>query len=134
MSGRSAEGQSMAEFALVLPVFLILLMALFDFGRAIYGYNTISNAARAGTRLWIVDQNEAAVIARAMQHTVGMNPDDVSVTVSDACPDPPKIGCEGQVTVTYEYTPLTPLIDSIIGPIEMESVTRLRLERVYSSP
>ena len=48
---RRSSGQALVEFALVFPIFMLLLVALVDFGRGIYAYNTISQAAREGTRL-----------------------------------------------------------------------------------
>ena len=51
----------MVEFALVLPVLILLLVGIFDFGRAVYAFNTVNNAAREGVRLAIVDQNCDAI-------------------------------------------------------------------------
>jgi Flp pilus assembly protein TadG len=45
-----SRGQSLAEFALVLPVFLILLMVLLDFGRVVYAQHTLANDSREGAR------------------------------------------------------------------------------------
>src|SRR6185312_16248181 len=53
----SRRGQALVEFALVLPIFILLLVGIFDFGRAIYAYNTISNAAREAVRVGVVDQS-----------------------------------------------------------------------------
>src|SRR2546426_11181416 len=47
---RRHSGQSMVEFAVVSPVFFLLLLGTIDLGRAVYIYNTISDAAREGTR------------------------------------------------------------------------------------
>ena len=45
---RRSKGQSLVEFALVLPVLLVLLMGVFDFGRAIYAsLDAISDAAKS---------------------------------------------------------------------------------------
>jgi len=43
-------GQSMVEFAILAPIFFLLLLGTIDLGRAIYIYNTISDAAREGAR------------------------------------------------------------------------------------
>ena len=43
-------GQALVEFAISVTVFLLLLMALFDFGRAIYTYNGLAQAAREVAR------------------------------------------------------------------------------------
>jgi Flp pilus assembly protein TadG len=51
--GRS--GQALVEFALVIPVFLLLLFGVVDFGRLIYMNSTVSQAAREGARLASVE-------------------------------------------------------------------------------
>ena len=52
---RESEGQSLVEFSLILPVFLLIMLALFDTGKGVYSYNTISQAAREGARLAAVE-------------------------------------------------------------------------------
>jgi Flp pilus assembly protein TadG len=49
------RGQSLVEFALVLPVFLFMLFALIDVGRFVYLSSTLSQAAREGARLGSVE-------------------------------------------------------------------------------
>ncbi|HEX5826853.1 MAG TPA: TadE/TadG family type IV pilus assembly protein [Candidatus Limnocylindrales bacterium] len=128
-------GQSLAEIALILPVFLLMLMAIFDFGRAIYAYNTLGNASRAAARLAIVNQDTTAIEARAKEQTIGMNPDEVTVDTSallDNCTtSPPKIGCVVNVTVEYDWNPITPIIGNVVGPIALSSTTSMPIERVY---
>ena len=51
---KRVRGQALAEFALVLPVFLLMAMAIIDVGRGIYIYGVMSNAAREGARYAIV--------------------------------------------------------------------------------
>jgi ABC-type dipeptide/oligopeptide/nickel transport system permease subunit len=48
------RGQAMVEFALVFPVFVLLLVGIFDFGRAIWINDTLSTAAREAGRYAIV--------------------------------------------------------------------------------
>jgi Flp pilus assembly protein TadG len=48
------RGQAMVEFALVIPVFLLLLIGLFDFGRVIWVNDTLATAAREAVRYAIV--------------------------------------------------------------------------------
>lgn len=140
-SPRGEDGQGLTEFALIFPVFILLLVLVFDFGRAIYAHNTISNAARAGARVALVDQTVDKIKAKALAQTVGLNPDDINVPDPVfGCPvgTPPvgslKIGCEAEVTVEYSYKPLTPIVGNIIGPMSMSATTRFPIERVYTSP
>jgi hypothetical protein len=48
-------GQGLVEFALVLPVFLLIILALFDTGKGVFTYNSLGQAAREGARLAAVE-------------------------------------------------------------------------------
>ena len=72
-----SRGQALVEFALILPVLLLLIFGVVDAGRLIFTYNTVSNAARDGARVAIVNQS-----------TTGTNTCDT--TVATAYP----VGCE----------------------------------------
>ena len=50
-------GQSLVEFAMVLPLFLVLLFGLVDFGRAFYSWMVITNGAREGARAGAVQKD-----------------------------------------------------------------------------
>ena len=52
---REGTGQGLVEFALVLPVFLLIVLALFDTGKGVFTYNSIGQAAREGARLASVE-------------------------------------------------------------------------------
>jgi len=71
---RRRGGQSMVEFAVLAPIFFLLLLGTIDLGRAVYIYNAISDAAREGTRAAIPFDNplptNAAVLA-AVQSKLG---------------------------------------------------------------
>ena len=49
-------GQALVEFALVLPIFLLIVFGVFELGRAVFAYNTVANAAREGARVAAVNQ------------------------------------------------------------------------------
>ena len=51
---RRSSGQALAEFALIIPIFLALLMGIFDFGRVVWASNSLAHAAREGARFAIV--------------------------------------------------------------------------------
>jgi Flp pilus assembly protein TadG len=50
------RGAELVEFALVLPLVLVLVMGIFDFGLAFQRYEVITNAAREGARLGTLQQ------------------------------------------------------------------------------
>jgi Flp pilus assembly protein TadG len=49
-----STGQSLVEFALVLPLFLVILIGMVDVGRSIWANNSVANAAREAARYAIV--------------------------------------------------------------------------------
>ena len=51
---RDDSGQAMVEFALVLPILLMLVIGIFEFGRAWNAYQVITDAAREGARNMVV--------------------------------------------------------------------------------
>ena len=51
---QTVSGQSLVEFALIFPLIILLLMGLFDIGRAVLYYSTLNTAVREGTRLAII--------------------------------------------------------------------------------
>jgi hypothetical protein len=52
---RPRNGQTLVEFALVLPIFLVMFFGLIDVGRLVYMNSTLSQAAREGARLAAVE-------------------------------------------------------------------------------
>jgi Flp pilus assembly protein TadG len=134
MRRRRTRGQALVELAFVLPLVILMLLGLFDFGRAIYAYNTVSNAAREAARVAIVNPNVAAVQAEASSQAIALGISPASVTVEfweadlSATCSPPEFGCVAVVTVPYQWQAITPVIGAIIGPIEISSVSRLPIE------
>jgi Flp pilus assembly protein TadG len=52
--GKHCKGQALVEMAIILPLLLLLVLGIFEFGRAMYIKNTLTNAARAGARAAVV--------------------------------------------------------------------------------
>jgi hypothetical protein len=142
-SRRWSAGQTMIEFALLLPILILVLVGIFDAGRAVFAYHTVNNAAREGGRQAIVDQTLDHIQARAVQHAValGVAPADVSVDYRDpATPQSPgscldvdgndAVGtqyiyeCIAVVRVPYQYTAATPIVGSLIGPMLISGEAR----------
>jgi hypothetical protein len=72
---RRRAGQSMVEFAVLAPIFFLLLLGTIDLGRAVYIYNAISNGAREGARAAVPYDNplpsNAAVVAAIQSKMAG---------------------------------------------------------------
>jgi hypothetical protein len=117
------SGQSMVEFALIVPIFVFLAVVIFDFGRAVYYYNAIHNVAREIARYDIIKSidnyydvvNDPVLFSKI---TAGLDPDHiVNIDIIAGTPeyvagqDNPTV----QVTVEYCFEPVTPLVEKIIN-------------------
>jgi hypothetical protein len=49
-----SRGQSLVEFALILPIFVLLLVAIFDLGHVVWANNSLATAAREAARFAVI--------------------------------------------------------------------------------
>jgi Flp pilus assembly protein TadG len=104
ISIKDQDGQSMTEFALVLPILAFLLFAVIQFGIAFNNYITVTDATRAGARKAAVsrrDPNPRQKCIDAVRSSAnGLKQSDLTADcVSDWQP-----GSDVQVTATYPYS------------------------------
>ena len=105
-AGRLADrGAAAVELALLLPVLLLLVFGIVDFGRALNAQITLTQAAREGARL--VALNEASVTSRTQAAATGLS--NVTVTVVDSCPAGATGGTDAVVKVSYSFSFVTPV-------------------------
>lgn len=72
MKSHATRGQGLVEFALVVPILLLLLLGLVELGRAWMTRNIMTGAAREAARIYVVpDGSQAAADARAWQVLAG---------------------------------------------------------------
>jgi Flp pilus assembly protein TadG len=128
--GTHVRGQGLVEFALVVPLFLVLLFGMVEFGRAWMTKNILTGAGREAVRLAVVQVNfetsESAAVARAQQvlNSAGIYGASVSVTPYET----PEPGIE--VTVAYVFPILiTNFIPGWGSPLTLASTTSMRRER-----
>lgn len=125
------HGQSLVEFALILPILLILLLGIVDFGRAIAAYNSVSNGARSGARVAIVNQDLTAIESAVESEAFGIEVTvDFDPNADPAQTDCPEIGCLVAVEVTTQYVPATPIFSQLVGNITVSSTSRMPIEFV----
>jgi Flp pilus assembly protein TadG len=145
------RGQGLVEFALILPVFLVLLSAAIDLGRLAYARIAVENAARegafqaaetptsytAGQPCPAIDPITGQppsnlVICRTLLEAAGsvisVSPSDVSVNCSPSCTE--GLGNTVSVTVNGHFKLLTPFMALFFGgyTINFASTSTMQIE------
>ncbi|MDA8439676.1 MAG: pilus assembly protein [Propionibacterium sp.] len=144
-----SRGQALVEFAVILPVLMLILLGSIDFGRIMFSYIQINNAAREGVAYAMGQPNDVAGITqRALQETDvqsqrGENPVTVTVTCIDSatgtvvtCSSAPStgLGSEVKVAVSEQFNFFTPLISNLFPEFTMTaSSTGFTLSPVTTS-
>jgi Flp pilus assembly protein TadG len=132
-------GQGLVEFALIFPLLILLIVAVFDFGRLVFAYNDITNAAREAARVGIIDQTATTIQNEAIDQATSLGLTSASVDVKFCNADasvctttkPTNLDALVQVKVQYSWTAITPIIGNIIGPKTISATSRMAIERVF---
>jgi len=151
------RGQSLVEFAFVLPIIVLVIVAFIEIGRAVFAWNTIANAARQGARVAAVNQlpdvtdcDESRPIedpyephwsirgcAIAAGGALGISAANVTVSYAAppsttlACNPTLHVGCIAAITVTYDYNVSTPFVSWVIRSFTMSQTSQMPIERVF---
>jgi Flp pilus assembly protein TadG len=88
----------------VLPLLLLIVFGIIDFGRALNAQITLTQAAREGARLAALGQPD--VVSRTQAAATGLSP--VSVTVTP-CPFDAGPTADAVVQVSYSFSFITPI-------------------------
>ncbi len=106
MSKRSARGQSLVEFALTLPILLLILVGVVDLGRVYYSYMTVINASREGARYGaahpIATPSEISVYVQREADGIIVKGSDLMLVPSPSCSPDCKQGSSIRVNVSYQ--------------------------------
>ena len=142
------KGQSMVEFALVLPIFLLIVLGLVDLGRAVFAYTSITNAVREAGRLAIVNQDTTLINQRGREQTAVAESTAPNLTIlfkevtpnvdpaTNATCNPIRIGCLAVITYETTFTPITPIVGRVVFPsgVTLRAKTVLPVEFICPNP
>ena len=122
----SERGQSMTEFALVLPLLVMLLFGVIQFGIAFNNYITLTDATRAGAR--------KAAVARQLSNPVNACQSAIRTSASDlnqsdltaSCTSTWQMGADVTVNASYPYS--ISLLGLVVKSGRLSSTTTERVE------
>jgi PKD repeat protein len=130
LKSKRLSGQSLVEFALVLPLLIVLLVMAVDFGRLYFSYIQINNAAREGAAFGAASPTDhVGITDRALQETnTQRQSGETPIVVSETCANSAgtAINCADAtagmgagntiaVDVSEEFSFLTPLVNGLVN-------------------
>lgn len=127
------KGVAAVEFAIILPVLVMLLFGIIEFGIILYDKAMITNASREGARAGIVfvqdgmisDEEIRSVVNNYCSgHLVTFGEDStIGITITRAGGN-----LTVNVTYTYDYLVLPNFVTSIVGNMNLAAQTIMRME------
>lgn len=100
------RGAAAVEFALVLPILVLIICGIVDFGRAYNANLALTHAAREAARIWALGGTAAETSTAATTAAVGLTVTSVTTTTC-------AFGNPTTVTVTADFSFITPLIQNL---------------------
>ncbi len=115
------RGQTVVEFALLLPVLVLLMLIALDFGRAFLGWVSLNSAARVGANYAALHPNDAWGPGTNYQILMTENMGAINCTPNPDPPAAPVFGPTGdpgelvRVNLSCDFQVLTPIIGAVVG-------------------
>ena len=122
------KGQAVVETALILPIIILILTGIIDFGLMFNNYLVITNASREAVRNAAIGATDSEIQSLVVNMTTSLDASKLSTTIypSQALR---KKGDEVVVTIEYDNALFTPVISAIIpNPMHLKSKTIMRME------
>ena len=128
------EGQALVEFAIVLPILVILLVGMMEFGLLLYNQHVITNASREGARYGIVariprrdvGEIETVVDLYCQDHMVTFGAGTPKTDVVPLDTGGQLFGADLSVTVTfhYDFLVLPNFVLNLIGDLQAQTTMK----------
>ena len=124
---KKKRGQAIVEFALILPVFILILLGIMEFGLVFHQYLVVTAASREGARVAALGGSEAETLTMVNTSAASFNSGQLSTTIT------PANRVKGQtvsVQVTNPVTIRAPLIAQVFpqNPFPVTGTTIMRVE------
>jgi Flp pilus assembly protein TadG len=128
------DGQAVVEFAVILPVLLLVLMSVYQFGQVFVNYMDVTSAGREGARKAAVSRSAGtctAVDSLATTAAKGaasdLNQSSLTVTITRTCTNNAYAqGSDVTATATYPYA--ISILGMVVSSGTLSSSTTMRVE------
>lgn len=128
------DGQAVVEFVVILPVLLLVLMAIYQFGQVFVNYMDVTSASREGARKAAVSRAagscsvvDGLAVTAAKGGGSDLNVSNLNVTVSRTCTNN-TYAQSSDVTVTATYPYSINIMGVVVSSGTLTSSTTMRVE------
>jgi Flp pilus assembly protein TadG len=122
------KGQSIVEFALLVPVLVLILIAIIEFGLLFNAYFVIQTSARDAARQLSIGASDADIQTLVVNQAVGLDVAQLTTTIDPAQGSRTR-GSDVTVTIVYGHSVITPLLSIFTGQIiDLEAKVVMRVE------
>jgi Flp pilus assembly protein TadG len=114
---RGERGATVVEFALILPLLIVLVLGIAEFGHAFQVSGTLSAAAREGVRVMALQNDRGAAMAAVRSAAPSLNPavTDAQIKIPAICPAPGTGTGTGTTTVRLTIDYPMPFLTGFFG-------------------
>lgn len=128
MNLKTKKGQAMVEMALMIPILLLLVLAIVEFGLIFNHQFVIQNACRESARALSLGANDDQATERIFEVAPQLEANRTTVMIIPAASNR-KRGTSVTVTVTYQYQMMIPFLSQWLdGLIVLSEQTTMRVE------
>ncbi|TFE28635.1 TadE family protein [Cohnella luojiensis] len=124
---KEQKGQSLVEFALLLPLLLLLICGIVDLGRLLFAFVSLNMTAQEAVRLGGLGKDDMEIVSYARNHVRVGDASELEVTISPE-QSTRKSGGNVTVTLTYSLPLITPLMTQIIPDPVLSANSTIRVE------
>jgi len=130
---KNRQGAAAVEFALIAPVFFLMIFGMIEFGRMVMVQQVITNASREGARIAVLDETTGnEVLSAVNDYLSNARVEGADVTVDPTEPSSAGYGEPVTVTVSIPFSEVSWLPSPILvgGDTELTATTVMRRETV----
>ncbi len=129
---KKRRGAAAVEFAVVAPVFLLLVFGMIEYGRMVMVQQVITNASREGARAGVLDgSSNADVLGVVNQYLTSGSISGATITVTPTNPEDAEFGDPVTVSVDIPFSQVSWLPSPMyLGGKTLSATTVMRRESV----
>ncbi|WP_379970881.1 TadE/TadG family type IV pilus assembly protein [Ectobacillus sp. sgz5001026] len=124
---KQEHGQSLVEFALIVPIFLLMLVGMINLGFVLFTYLSLNMTAQEASRLAGLGKTDADIIQYVQNQSTVRHPANIRITIT---PDQASriSGSYTTVTLSYPMADITPVFDQFLSPYNLQTQSTIRVD------